>query len=167
MPRLLTAAFFAGGCAGRAVLVARFMPRFRPGLAGRAALAAFLLREARLLAFGGEDAGAAAFSAAVFLPLPAAAARFPCAGDLGLAGGAGTAPFLLDLVAFAALGDDIITTGPGAGAACPLAAEFFAGEVFLALLRLRATGAGLGGETAAFPLVGFLPKAAGLVVATG
>lgn len=166
MPRLLTAAFFAGGCAGRAVLVARFMPRFGPGLAGLAALAAFLLREARLLAFGGEDAGAAAFSAAVFLPLPAAVARFPCAGDLGLAGGAGTA-FLLDLVAFVALGDDVTTTGSGAGAACPLAADFFAGEVFLALLRLRATGAGLGGETAVFPLVAFLPKAAGLVVATG
>ena len=107
------------------------MPRLGPGLAG---LAAFLLREARLLAFGDEDAGAAAFSAAVFLPLPAAAARFPCAGDLGLAGGTGTAPFLLDLVAFAALGDDVTTTGSGAGATCPLAADFFAGEVFPALL---------------------------------
>ena len=191
LPRLLTAAFFAGGWAGEDGLVARFTPRFAAGLAGLMGLAAFWLREPLPLGFGGEGVGVAPLTVA--LPLSAAATLFPRAGDLGLAGlaaflpadlpprlgvaGAATAAsgaaantvlFLPDLVDLGALGDGGATTASGAARSLAAGfADFFTGEVFLALLR-PCTTAGLGGDskTAAFPLVAFLVAAAGLVVAT-
>ena len=149
LPRRPTAAFLAGGWADEVGLAARFTPRLGAGLAGLAGLAAaFLPRETRPLGLGGEEGTGAAFSTATFLPLEAAA-PFPRVGDLGLAGDADAAPFLPDLVDLAALGE---------GVAASWTAGVFAGEVFLALLRPRATGlAGDAGDAA-----NFLPDLVGL-----